>query len=233
MPDLSFRIVGVEAAARGVTPLLHFKLRIEAASPRAEIHGLLVNAQIQLQCPQRGYSTAEKERLFELFGQPESWGKTLRNRLWTHANATVGAFAGATEIILPVPCTYDLNVASTKYFYALESGEVPLLFLFSGSIFYGGSGGGVQVERISWNKECVYRLPVSLWRELMQEHFPDSPWLSLRRDVFERLCAHKRHHGFVGWDETVESLLPSEAAAGEAEASYQVHASASSPEVAA
>ena len=63
-------------------------------------------------------------------------------------------FRGTTEAILPVPCSYDLNIAATKYFYVLEEGEVPLLFLFSGTIFYAGADGRLQVQQISWNNEC-------------------------------------------------------------------------------
>src|SRR3954447_16647252 len=136
MHDLDFKIIGVESAARGLTPLLHFKLQITAAPSTDAIQALLLATQIQIQPAQRGYNAKEQDKLLDLFGEPERWGQTLRNRLWTHTNVTVGAITGATEAILTVPCTYDLNVAAAKYFYALEGGEVPLLFLFSGSLFY-------------------------------------------------------------------------------------------------
>jgi hypothetical protein len=208
VPDLSFQIRGVETAVRGITPLLRFKLRVDAKPANEAIAALLISAQIQLQCPQRRYSPAEQEKLVDLFGPPEGWGRTLRNRLWVHSNATVGQFTGVAETFLPVPCTYDLNVAAAKYFYALESGEVSLLFLFSGSIFYTTEQAGLQVAPISWNKECVYRMPVRIWKELMDQHYPNSAWLSLRRDVFDKLYAHKRRNGFATWEETIEHLLP-------------------------
>src|SRR6185369_17039039 len=165
-------------------------------------------AQIQIQSPQRPYNEGEKEKLLDIFGTPERWGQTLRNRFWTNTNTTVGAFAASTEAILPVPCTFDLNVLATKYFQALEGGEIPLLFLFSGSIFYAGADGRLQVQRISWDKECVYRMPLRVWQDLMNAHYPNTAWLSLRRDVFEHLCAYKRAQGLVSWEETVERLLP-------------------------
>lgn len=207
MPDLDFQITGVEPAANGLTPLLHFKLQITNSPSTEMIQAVLLNAQIQIQCPQRAYTPTEKEKLVELFGEPERWGQTLRNKLWAHTNATVGTFSGGAEIILPVSCTYDLNVVATKYFYALEGGEVSLLFLFSGSIFYATPDGRLQVERISWNKECVYRMPAKVWRELMDRHYPNSAWLSLQRDVFEQLCAFKRENGIATWEETIERLL--------------------------
>jgi hypothetical protein len=208
MPELQFKVTGVEAIQHGLVPLLHFKVRVDLPSPQEQVQGLILQAQIQIAAPQRHYDAEEKERLFEIFGKPEHWGQTLRNRFWTQANTTTGPFTGSTEAVLPVPCTFDLNVLATKYFQALGTGEVPLLFLFSGSVFYMAKDGRLQVQRVSWEKECPYRVPLSLWRELMERHYPDSAWVSLRRDVFDRLWSFKRSHGLVTWEETIERLLP-------------------------
>jgi hypothetical protein len=207
VPDLNFQITGVDAATRGLVPLLHFKLQVRTSNPADSVQGLLLNAQIQIQSPQRLYSASEKEQLADLFGAPARWGQTLRNRLWTHANCTVGAFAGVAETIIPVPCTFDLNIAATKYFYALEDGEVPLLFLFSGSAFYLSAEGRLQVERISWDKECTYRMPVKCWKELMEEHYPNCTWLSLKREILDRLYEYRRRNGIATWEQTIEELL--------------------------
>ena len=189
MPDLNFQVTGIEPSARGLTPILHFNLEISNEPAAERIQAVMVQAQIQIQAAQRRYHDREKEGLKDLFGTPDRWGQTLRNRLWAHANTTVRAFSGSTEAVLPVQCTYDFNVIATKYFYALEEGEVPLLFLFSGTIFYAGPDGGLQVEPISWDKECVYRMPVKAWADLMDHYYPHSAWLSLQRDVFDRLSA--------------------------------------------
>jgi Family of unknown function (DUF6084) len=207
MPDLDFAVTGVDPATRGLTPLLHFKFRIANRPEEETIHSIMLQAQIQIQSPQRAYSPNEKEKLFELFGSPEQWGQTLRNKLWTHANTNVASFSGTTETVLAVPCSYDLNLAATKYFYGIEEGEVPLLFLFSGTIFYAGPDGRLQVQQISWNKEAAYRMPVARWKELMEEHYPNSAWLYLERDVFERLCQFKRRSGVTSWEQAIEQLL--------------------------
>jgi len=124
-------VTGVQAAARGLMPLLHFNLEISNQPSTETIQAVMIQAQIQIQSAQRAYSDVEREGLEELFGTPDRWGQTLRNRLWTHASTTVPPFAGQTTVTLPVQCTYDFNVIGTKYFYALEGGEVPLLFLFT------------------------------------------------------------------------------------------------------
>lgn len=209
MPELSFQITGVDAAVHSVMPALHFRTRIENAPADEAIQALLLNVQIQVQPPQRSYNAREKEKLVELFGAPEIWGQTLRNRLWTNTSISFGAFTGSTEAILAVPCTYDLNVAAAKYFFALEEGEVSLLFLFSGSIFYRTADGRLQIAPISWNNEAVYRMPAQTWHSLMQRHYPDSAWLALRRDIFERLCAYKRKCSVATWEQAMEKLLQS------------------------
>ena len=207
MPDLDFKVLGVDAAARGLTPLLHFKIGIVNQTPGDKIQSVMLHAQIQIQSPQRAYTPSEKEKLRELFGRPEDWGQTLRNRLLAHANCVVPAFADRTEAVLAVPCTFDLNVAATKYFYALEDGEVPLLFLFSGTVFYSDPDGRLQIQQISWEKEAAWRMPMGVWREMMDRHYPNTAFMWLDRDVFDRLYEFKRHHGFATWEQAMERLL--------------------------
>ena len=166
-----------------------------------------MQAQIQIQAPQRSYNDKEKEKLNDLFGTPERWGQTLRTRLWTLASTTVRPFTGQTEAMLSVPCSFDLNIAATKYFYALEEGEVPLLFLFSGTIFYRADDDRLQVQQISWNKESVYRMPISTWRELMDYHYPNSAWISIDRAMFDQLQEFKTREGLSSWEQVMERLL--------------------------
>jgi hypothetical protein len=118
------------------------------------------------------------------------------------------AFAGTTTVELLVPCSYDFNLAATKYFHGLTDGEIPLDFLFSGSVFYEDEGGNLQVAPISWEKEARFRLSVKTWRELMDAYYPNISWLELRRDVFERLYEYKVSQGIPTWEQAVESILP-------------------------
>jgi hypothetical protein len=106
-----------------------------------------------------------------------------------------------------VPCTFDFNVATTKYFQALVTGDVPLTFLFSGTVFYRDESGGLQATRIPWTKECQYRLPASAWRLMMDAYYPHTAWLCLQRDAFEKLAAFKRGRGLPTWERALEELL--------------------------
>jgi hypothetical protein len=207
MPDLSFQVTGVDASIASVTPSLRFKVQIKNSPAEEAIQAVLLNAQVQFQPAQRAYTTAEQEKLVELFGPPEVWGQTLRNRLWANVSAICGAFQPHTEAFLTVPCSYDLDVAATRYFHSLSGGEVSLLFLFSGSIFYINAGGQLQVAPISWNHESVYRIPAAKWRELMDRYYPNSAFLTLQREVFDRLCAFKRTRLIATWEEAMDRLL--------------------------
>jgi uncharacterized protein DUF6084 len=207
MPDLNFQVTGVEPVAYGLTPLLHFKLQVTSAPVEETIHAVMLHAQIQIESAQCAYNAREQEGLTDLFGTPDRWGQTLRNRLWTHSNTTMRAFTGCANTVLPVPCTFDLNVAATKYFHALEEGEVSLLFLFSGTLFYAAQDGRLQAQQISWNKECQYRMPVRLWKDMMEQHYPNTAWLYLCRESFDRLYDYRRRHGLATWDQAIDRLL--------------------------
>jgi hypothetical protein len=136
MPDLNFEVVGAEAPTFAAVPTLIFKLRIDNAIDQERIFTVTLRCQIQINVTRRRYSPEAQARLLEVFGEPKRWGETLRPLLWTHTSTVVPQFSGSTIVDLPVPCTYDFEVAGTKYFDALEEGEIPLTFLFSGTIFY-------------------------------------------------------------------------------------------------
>ena len=191
------------------TPSLFFRLRV-ANLGEEPVRSVALSAQIRISATARPYGRAEQERLLELFGSPERWGDTLRSLLWTHAAVQIPPFSGSTVVEMPVTCTYDLEVAASKYLNALDGGEVPLEFLFSGTIFYSGEDGRLQTALIPWDKEARYGMPVRIWREMMDHYFPNSAWLRLRRDVFDRLYGYRMREGLPTWEATVESLLQAE-----------------------
>ena len=206
MPDLDFAVEGAEVLEFAAVPSLLFKLRIENLEGEP-VRSVALNTQIRIAATQRHYDAAEQEGLLELFGEPSRWKETLRSLLWTHTVLQVPPFSGSTVADMPVPCTYDLDVVAAKYFYALEDGEVPLEFLFSGTVFYAAEDGRLQVVRISWEKEAEFRLPVRLWKEMMEHYFPNSAWLRLRRDAFDLLYDYKIRKGLPTWEAAVEALL--------------------------
>jgi hypothetical protein len=211
MPDLNFRVEGAEPERYAAAPLLQFKLHVtEAVVPGLEptpIHTVVLRCQVRIEPGRRRYTPPEQERLLDLFDRPERWGQTVRSLVWTQINATVPPFTGACDVDLAVPCSYDFSAAATKYFAALAEGDIPLRFLFSGTIFYQSPQGALLVSQISWEKEATYHLPAATWRDLMELYHPGSAWLCLRKDVFDGLEQYRRTHGLPTADQAVLRLL--------------------------
>jgi uncharacterized protein DUF6084 len=210
MSQLTFEVLGARAEPYAVVPTLSFALRVGEGGGQS-IHTIALRCQIQIEPRRRPYSASEEARLLELFGEPKRFGDTLNTLLWTQASVMVPGFAGSTEITLPITCTYDFEVTAAKYFQALDDGEIPLLFLFSGTIF-AKNGSGLMVEPVPWEKEASFRLPVRVWREVMDQYFPGSAWIRLRRENFDALHRFKGRRALPTWDDAVEALLQ---AAGE------------------
>ncbi|MBV9782733.1 MAG: hypothetical protein JO264_02840 [Acidisphaera sp.] len=209
MVDLDFAVEDATVERHAASPHLAFGLRVINRTPAIAVRNVMLRCQIRIEPTRRPYRPSEKDRLVELFGTPERWGDTLRGFLWTHTGALVPGFDTACRIELPVPCSYDFNIAATKYFHGIEDGEVPLTLLFSGSVFYGDDDGQLQIDQIAWSKEASYRLPVALWHDMMRHYYPNGHWLCLDRDVFERLHAYKRRSGHPTWERALEALLDS------------------------
>jgi hypothetical protein len=208
MPDLSFQVEAVEVVANAASPLLAFKLRLTDANTQQIIHTVALRCQLQLEVTRRKYTLQDQERLLDLFGEPSRWGQTLRSLLWAHANLVVPSFTGTTVVDLPVPCTFDFNVAATKYFDGLTDGDVPICLQFSGTVFYANPDTHLQVAPISWDKEARFKLPVKVWRDMMESYYPNSAWLCLHKDTFNRLYQYKLRHGIPTWEEVIERVVP-------------------------
>lgn len=211
MTRIGFSVTGARVEPFAAVPTLLFDCSIEAGAEPVE--SLALRCQIRIEPGRRRYEREEQLDLGELFGEPERWGDTTRPFLWTHVSTIVPGFTRQTSLPLPVPCSYDLEVAAAKYFHGLEGGEVPLLFLFSGSMFVRGAG-GLRIEQVPWDREASFRMPVATWRALMDAYFPEAGWLRLNRDTLRRLGRVKGKRALATWDEVMGQLLR---AAGEGE----------------
>ncbi len=207
MVDLDFGIESVNVERFAASPHLRFALRMTNNTPEWPVLNVMLNCQIRIEPTRRLYSAPEHERLSDLFGEPDRWSHTLHGFLWTHVNLMVPAMDIERVIDLPVACSYDFNIAATKYIDGLEQGEVPLNFLFSGSIFYSNSDGQLQITQVAWTKECGYRLPVDVWRSMMDHYYPRSAWLCLERDAFEALYRYKRQNSLASFEQALHALL--------------------------
>ena len=214
MPDLDFEVVDAEVVPYAAGPTLLFRLSIKNAVLGEQIHSVMLRVQIRIEATKRTYDAEAKAKLRELFGDPEQFGSTVKSLHWTNVVQTVPPFAGSVVTDLPVVCTYDFDVVGAKYLYALESGEVPLLFLFSGTILYSREGSGLQISQISWEKEAAYRMPIRFWKDTMERYFPNSAWIRVRKDLFDRLYLYKGRNTLINWEDVFERLLQNEPEGG-------------------
>ena len=205
MADLIFGCTGVTADKYAVTPSLTFQLAITERSG-VRVHAIALRCQIRIEPHRRRYSAAEAERLHDLFGDPSRWAETVKPIQLATVSVMVPGFTAVTEVDLPVPCTYDLEVSSARYLHGLDDGTIPLILLFSGTVFV-ATAEGFTVELVPWSAEATYRMPVATWRELVDAHFPGRAWLPCGRDTLDALSAFKARHALPTWDATLNALL--------------------------
>ena len=202
----TFSVLDVEPVPNTATPTLRFHLHVEDPLGR-EVHTIALSTQIQIDPARRAYDRETRERLVELFGPPERWASTTQVFRWAHVSALVPGFTGATSFALDVPCTYDLEVAASKYFYSLSGGEVPLSFLFNGMVLYSGDEDRLQVAQVPWSATARWRMPVEAWKKVMAAYYPGGGWVRLSQDTLDALAARKAARGDHSFDATVRELL--------------------------
>ena len=212
MIDLDFAATGIEIARHSVAPLLLVQLQVTNRMPGLAVEHVNLQAQIRIEAARRDYSAGERERLSGLFGAGDDWSRGLRGFLWTSGSVPVPAFAECCTVELPLPCSTDLSIAVTRYFDGVEGGDAPLLLLFGGSVFFRDAAGDLQIAQIAHHKEADYRLPVRLWRELMDRYYPDTVLLRLGRPLFEELKRYERRHGLATPEDALQRLLAAPAA---------------------
>jgi hypothetical protein len=205
MAELTFGCTDAHAARYAATPTLSFTLAI-TESTGVRVHAIALRCQIRIEPHRRRYSADEARRLNDLFGDTDRWAETVKPIQLATVSTMVTGFTSVTETELQVPCTYDLEVASARYLQALDDGTIPLLLLFSGTVFI-AQGETFSVELIPWSAEASYRMPAAVWQDVVNEHFPGSAWLRCTRETLDALSAFKTERALPTWDATLSALL--------------------------
>ncbi|WP_086847582.1 DUF6084 family protein [Amycolatopsis kentuckyensis] len=205
MAELTFDCIDVRPLKYAASPTLAFKLRISELTGQP-VHAMVLRVQIRIEPQRRRYADDESELLTHLFGDRSRWGETLKPFQFTTVSVTVPGFTGATEVDAEVLCTYDLEVAAGKYFHALSDGVVPMVLLFSGTVF-GKGGPGFWVEQVPWHTQAECRMPVAVWDELMSRYFPNAGWIKLPHETLDALLKYKAEHAIPTWEAAIERLL--------------------------
>jgi uncharacterized protein DUF6084 len=205
VPGLVFDCLGATADRFAATPGFTLRLRI-ADVDGGRVDGIALRCQIRVEPHRRRYDDPEADRLRDLFGDRDRWADTLKPLQVATVPTMVPGFTASTTHDLPVPCGYDLEVASTKYFDALSDGEIPLLLLYSGTVFRTGDG-RFSVQQVPWSTETSFGLPVAVYRQTIDTHYPNRAWVPVQRETLETLRRFKSDHALPTWDSTIAALL--------------------------
>lgn len=205
MADLDFAVTGADADRSAAAPAIALHLRVTSQDENP-VQALALRAQVRIEPGRRGYGDDEADAMRDLFGERARWRDTLKPLQLAFVSLVVPGFAREAEFDLSLPCSYDFDVAANKYLYALDSGEIPLLLLFSGMAFTSGPN-GFGVSPVPWDREARFRLPVEVWRTTMDLHFPGAAWLRLGTDTFDALYRYRVRRQLIDWDDVVTHLL--------------------------
>jgi hypothetical protein len=208
-PAPEFEVLGASARRHAAVPALDFDVHVTEPGGR-QVYAIALTAQIMIEPARRSYEPEAREKLVELFGAPERWATTTRSLVWHQADALVPAFTGATTFRIAVPATFDVEVASSKYLHGLADGEVPLAFNFNGTVHYRGDDGRLQLSLVPWECSAEFRLPVRIWRELIDHYYPQTGWIPLHRRTLAALQREKARRALPTLDACVAELLEEE-----------------------
>lgn len=205
VPSLDFECRDVVADPYAAGPSVLLQMTAHEASG-VRVHAAAVRCQVRIEPIQRHYSDREATKVLDLFGDRSRWGSTLQTLQLAFLTQVLPSFSGSCDFDLVMPCSYDVDVAANKYLTALEDGEIPLLLLFSGTVFTGRHG-SIQVSPVPWHIETRVRMPVAVWRSAMDQHFGGQRWIRVGEETYDRLSAYRGEQMLTGWDPTISRLL--------------------------
>jgi hypothetical protein len=205
-PEPAFAVLGVRQVRYAASPMLALDLEVNEPSGR-QVYMVALKIQLMIEPARRSYDEATRARLTELFGPPERWATTTRSLVWSQLDVVVPAFTGKTTVAVPIACSYDLEVAASKYLHALPDGEAPCALHFNGIVYYRSDDGGLQMVLVPWNKSIDFVMPVDVWRETIEHYYPNTGWVAVRSRTLEALQREKLARGLTTFDACVEALL--------------------------
>ncbi|MEO5651799.1 MAG: DUF6084 family protein [Marmoricola sp.] len=208
MSTYTFSVVDIFAEPYAASPQLTARLRITESTGET-IHAIALRCQVRIEPQRRRYEAADESGLRALFGDRDRWAETLKPFLWMQCSSMVQGFTGVTEVDLALPCSYDFEITGSRYLHAVGAGTIPIVLLFSGTVFTRGVN-GFGVQQVPWDCEASYQLPATVWQQMIASYFPHTGWIRLDHDVLASLADYKSRHGLTSWEETVQSLLGAE-----------------------
>lgn len=206
VPGIAFGVDSVRFRGNAAAPTLVFDARATEGSG-TPVYTVALTVLFTIEPGRRRYGDADRERLVELFGEPERWASTTGSLRWAQAGVLVPSFTGETTFEVELPCTYDHELAATKYLGGLVEGVAPLQLHFNGTVFYSGPDERLQIVPLPWDLSVRHGIPVEVWREMMARHYPEGDWVRVARGTRERLRLRKAEMGSATFDALIADML--------------------------
>lgn len=206
VPEPEFTVLSASARRHAAVPAIEFDVSVSEPTGR-QVYVIALSAIVMIEPARREYDDESKERLVELFGPPERWGTTTTAIVWNRSDVLVPTFTGSTTFRVPVPVSYDLEVAGAKYFDAVSAGTIPLALNFNGTIHYRDDDGRLQVTLVPWSCSAEFAFPVEIWREAIDHAYPHRRWVTLHDETLRALLADKARRGVPTVDAAIAALL--------------------------
>lgn len=205
-PEPEFAVIATRSMRHAATPTLIVDLQVSENSGR-QVYMIALRVQVMIEPARRDYDAPTRERLLELFGPPERWSVATTNLVFAQLDVLVPAFTGSVTVPVSIPCSYDMELAATKYLRALPDGAAPMAVHFNGIVYFPAENGGLQMSLVPWSTSIDFRMPVSVWQETIEHYYPNTAWLGVRSQTLESLQREKLRRGLPTLDACVSALL--------------------------
>ena len=202
MPDLGFKFEGAESAKFAASPQINFKLRLNNSDP----YGSNSFRRLAVSDSTRGYATplyrggatkaarsVRRTRALE----PDSAQSALDSRECECPSLSAGKLLSISRCHARSISTW----ARRNIFMGWATDKCPSASCSAELFSMRAMASPLQVAPISWDKEARFNLPVKVWHDMMDSYYPNTAWIHLRRDVFERLYDYKVRHGIPTWEQ--------------------------------
>jgi hypothetical protein len=205
-PELKFKVLSARPVRYAAAPMMTLDLQVSEQQGR-QVYMIGLSIQLMIEPARREYDEATRERLAGLFGAPERWAVTTHSLLWAQLDIVVPQFTGSRTVAVPLPCSYDLEIAAAKYLHSLPDGEAPLALHFNGMVYYPDENGGLRMVLVPWSQSIDFRMPVSVWRETVAHYYPNSGWAAFGEHTLQQLERERVARGLPTYDACVSELL--------------------------
>ena len=172
-------------------PTIMLRTADHRARPERTVHAVALRCQIRIEPQRRRYEHEEEQRLVELFGEPPRGATRCGRscgRTWRRPSPASRARPRST---CRSTCTLRLRGRGRRSSSIRSTTARSRSCCCSPGTAFTRSERGMNVAPVAWHADASFRLPVAVWRQMMDLYFPNSGWVMLSRDTLDALTQFK------------------------------------------